>query len=225
MAGRADSPKAPRLSRERVLAAAMQIADRGGLADLTIRALATELDAKPMSIYYYVENKDALLDALVDAVFEEIDLPDPEGDWLEQMRRRAHSVRDRLRRHSWAIGLLESRTSPGPATLRHHDLVLATLRRAGFSPAQTAHAYAMIDSYVYGFAIQEAALPFDGPDSVGEIAEPIMSLMDSGAYPTLVEMAQDYYMRPGYDFAGEFDYGLDLILNALARSLGPSSEG
>jgi AcrR family transcriptional regulator len=209
--------KPPRLSRERVLTAAMDIADRGGLATLTIRSLASELGAKPMSIYYYVANKDALLDALVDVVFEEIELPDPDGDWVEEMRRRAHSVRDRLRQHSWAIGLLESRTSPGPATLRHHDLVLATLRRAGFSPEQTAHAYALIDSYVYGFALQEAALPFEGPDTVGSVAEPIMALMATGAYPTMVEMAQTYYLRPGYDFADEFEFGLELILNALEQ--------
>lgn len=216
-AGRAT---APRLSKERVLAAAMGIADRGGLSTLTIRTLATELGAKPMSIYHYVANKDALLDALVDLVFEEIALPDPEGAWLEEMRRRAHSVRDRLRQHPWAIGLLESRTSPGPATLLHHDRVLATLRAAGFSRAETAHAYALIDSYVYGFALQEVALPFEGPDGVGAIAEPIMAQLSSGAYPTMVDMAEHHYLRPGYDFSDEFDFGLELLLSALEQRQG-----
>jgi AcrR family transcriptional regulator len=206
-----------RLSKERVLSAAMAIADRGGLPGLTIRSLAKELGAKPMSVYYYVASKDELLDSLVDVVFEEIELPDPKGDWREEMRRRAVSARARLKQHPWAIGLLESRTSPGPATLRHHDVVLACLRHAGFSLELTAHAYALIDSYVYGFALQEASLPFEGPDSVGEVAEPIMTLMATGEYPTMVEMATTYYLRPGYDFADEFEFGLDLILDGLER--------
>jgi hypothetical protein len=133
------------------------------------------------------------------------------------MRRRARSARARLKQHRWAIGLLESRTSPGAATLRHHDRVLACLRRAGFSAELTAHTYALIDSYVYGFALQEASLPFEGPDSVGEVAEPIMALMATGEYPTMVEMATTYYLQPGYDFADEFDFGLDLILDGLER--------
>ncbi len=209
--------KRPRLSKERVLTAAMEIADEGGLAGLTIRSLANALDAKPMSVYYYVASKDALLDALVDVVFEEIELPEREGDWREEMRKRARSARDRLKQHRWAIGLLESRTSPGPATLRHHDTVLACLRHAGFSAALTAHAYALIDSYIYGFALQEASLPFEGPESVGEVAEPIMALMGTGEYPAMVEMATTYYLQPGYDFADEFEFGLDLILDGLER--------
>ena len=135
------------------------------------------------------------------------------------MRRRASSARTVLSRHRWAIGLLESRTTPGPATLRHHDAVIGTLRGAGFSPEMTAHAYALIDSYVYGFALQEASLPFEGPESVGEIAEPIMELMAAGDYPHLVEMATSYYIRPGYDFGDEFQFGLGTILDALARSI------
>jgi AcrR family transcriptional regulator len=213
---RSEGPARSRLTRERVLEAAMLIADRGGLSGLTIRTLAAELGAKPMSVYYYVASKDELLDLLVDVVFEEIELPDPQGDWQVEMRRRAYSARECLRVHSWSIGLLESRTSPGPATLRHHDAVLACLRNAGFSLELTAHAYALIDSYVYGFALQEAALPFEGPDSVEDVAGPIMELMATGAYPTMVEMAQTYYLQPGYDFADEFEFGLDLILDGLA---------
>jgi len=212
-----DGSTRPRLSRERVLSAAVAIADRGGLPGLTIRSLAKELGAKPMSVYYYVASKDDLLDSLVDIVFDEIELPDPEGDWRQEMRRRAVSARARLKQHPWAIGLLESRTSPGPATLRHHEVVLACLRHAGFSLELTAHAYALIDSYVYGFALQEASLPFEGPDTVGAVAEPIMALMATGAYPTMVEMARSYYMQPGYDFGDEFEFGLDLILDGLER--------
>src|SRR6478736_2298274 len=135
----------PRLSRERVLRGAVAVADAGGIAGLTIRSLAQELGVKPMSVYHHVANKDEILDGIVDIVFSEIELPSIGGDWREEMRRRAHSARAVLRRHPWAIGLLESRTSPGPATLRHHDVVLGTLRAAGFSLELTAHAYAMID--------------------------------------------------------------------------------
>jgi AcrR family transcriptional regulator len=208
-----------RLSRDRVLSAAVAVADAGGLGSLTIRSLAQELGVKPMSVYYHVANKDEILDGIVDFVFSQIETPSTDGDWRVEIRRRAESARQVLRRHSWAIALLESRTTPGPATLRHHDAVIATLRAAGFSMAMTAHAYALLDAYVYGFAIQEAALPFEGPDSVSGVADSIMAQFAAGDYPHLVEMATDFYTQPGYDFGNEFDFGLTLILDGLAASL------
>jgi AcrR family transcriptional regulator len=212
-----DSPgERSRLSRERVLWAAVAVADAGGIDSLTIRSLSQSLGTKPMSVYYYVANKDEILDGIVDLVFGEIELPEPGGDWRTEIRRRADSARRVLRAHPWAIGLMESRTSPGPATLRHHDAVIATLRAAGFSQELTAHAYAMLDSYTYGFALQEAGLPFEASDTVADVAEPIMERFSTGEYPHLVEMATDYYLRPGYDFGNEFTWGLDLILDALA---------
>lgn len=220
-----DKGERRRLSRERVLRGAMAVADAGGIDSLTIRSLARSLGVKPMSVYYYVANKDEILDCIVDLVFSEIELPAPDGDWRVEIRRRADSARRALRAHPWAIGLMESRTSPGPTTLRHHDAVIATLRGAGFSRAMTAHAYALIDSYVYGFALQEAGLPFEGSDSVADIAEPIMERFATGEYPHMVEMATEYYLQPGYDFGDEFQWGLDLILEALARRqecVGPS---
>ena len=207
-----------RLSRDTVLRGAITVADAGGLGSLTIRSLAGELGVKPMSVYHHVANKDEILDGIVDAVFSEIDLPSVGGEWRAELTRRAHSARGVLRSHPWAILLLESRTSPGPATLRHHDAVLGTLRAAGFSLAMTAHAYALLDAYVYGFALQEASLPFEGPDGVGEVAVPIMELMSQGDYPHLVEMATSYYVQPGYDFGDEFDYGLNVVLDAIASS-------
>jgi AcrR family transcriptional regulator len=205
-----------------VLRAAVAIADAGGISALTIRSLAQELGVKPMSVYYHVANKDEILDGLVDIVFSEIKLPTIGGDWRSEMRWRAHSARRVLRRHRWAIGLLESRTTPGPATLRHHDVVLGTLRAAGFSREMTAHAYALIDSYTYGFALQEASLPFEGPDSVTDIAEPITAQFATGEFPHMADMASEYYLRPGYDFGDEFDFGLALILDALDASLPPN---
>jgi AcrR family transcriptional regulator len=211
------APGRTRLSRDRVLEAAVAVADAGGIDALTIRSLARSLGVKPMSVYYYVANKDAILDGIVDLVFSEIDLPTPGGDWRAEMQRRAHSARRALRTHPWAIGLMESRTTPGHTTLRHHDAVIATLRGAGFSHALTAHAYALLDSYTYGFALQEAGLPFEGSDTVGDVAEPIMEQLGSGEHPHLVEMATEYYLRPDYDFGDEFAWGLDLILDGLAR--------
>ena len=207
------------LSRERVLLGAVAIADAGGLAALTIRSLAQELGVKPMAVYHYVANKSEILDGIVDMVFAEIDLPPRSGDWQNEIRQGAASARQALRRHPWALGLLESRKSPGPATLRHHDTMIGTLRAAGFSVETTAHAYALIDSYVYGFALQEAALPFDGPETVTGVAEPIMGGFDEGEYPHLVEMATEFILAPGYDFGDEFEIGLDVILDALTGSL------
>jgi AcrR family transcriptional regulator len=207
------------LSRERVLRGAVAVADAGGLAGLTIRSLAQELGVKPMSVYHHVANKDEILDGIVDIVFSEIELPSTAGSWRTEITKRAFSARAALRRHPWAIGLLESRTSPGPATLRHHDTNIGVLRAAGFSVEATAHAYALIDSYVYGFALQEAGLPFEGPDNVAEIAAPIMELFSSGEYPHMVELATEFVLQPGYDFGNEFDFGLGLILDGLERLL------
>jgi AcrR family transcriptional regulator len=208
------------LSRERVLRGAVAIADAGGLAALTIRSLAKELGVKPMSVYHHVADKEAILDGIIDLVFGEIDLPPSAGDWRGEIRRRAISARSVLRRHPWAIVLMESRTSPGPATLRHHDAIFGRLRGAGFSIEMTAHAYALIDSYVYGFALQEAALPFKGSDTAVEGAlAPSVAGFSADDYPHLVEIATEYLLKPGYRFADEFEPGLEVILDALARSL------
>jgi AcrR family transcriptional regulator len=217
-------PTRPALSRDRVLRGAVTIADTDGVGGLTIRSLAAALGVKPMSVYHYVANKDEILDGIVDLVFAEIDLPTAEGDWYTEMRRRAASARQALRRHPWAIGLMESRTAPGPATLRHHDAVIGALRSAGFTVALTAHAYALLDSYIYGFALQEASLPFKGPESVDDVAEPILQQFPAGEYPHFLEMATEHVLKPGYDFADEFEFGLTVILDALTRLL-PNNSG
>jgi AcrR family transcriptional regulator len=210
-------PVRPALSRDRVLSSALAVADAGGIASLTIRSLAEHLGVKPMSVYHYVANKDEILDGIVDLVFGEIELPSAGGDWRSAMSRRADSARTALKRHPWAIGLMESRTAPGPATLRHHDAVIGALRAAGFSVAMTAHAYALIDSYIYGFALQEVSLPFNGPETVGDVAEPMLRQFPNGEYPHFAEMATEYVLQPGYDFGDEFDFGLTVILDALTN--------
>src|SRR5688500_8112153 len=162
------------LSRERVLRAAVDLADTGGIATLSMRSLAHELGVEAMSLYRYVRNKDDMVDGMVDHVFGEIGLPPRGADWTTAMRQRAISAREVLARHPWAIGLMESRSRPGPATLRHHDAVLGCLREAGFSIAMAAHAYSLLDSYTYGFALQQASLPFKTSEEVVEVAESIL---------------------------------------------------
>lgn len=213
------SPGRPRLSRESVLRGAVAVADAGGIGALTMRSLADALKVKPMSIYHHVANKDDVLDGIVDIVFSEIDLPAIGGDWHAEMRRRASSAREAMRRHPWAIGLVETRTSPGPATLKHHNAVIGTLRQAGFSVEMTAHAYALIDAYVYGFALSEATLPINGPETVTEVAGLMMDQYSPEDYPHLVEFTVEHVMKPGYDYGAEFEFGLDLVLDGLARSL------
>ena len=207
----------PRLSRERVLQAAVEIADGDGLGALTIRSLAEQLGVKPMSVYHYVASKEAILDGIVDLVFAEIELPPGNGDWRAEMHARAASARGALRRHPWAIALMETRTSPGPATLRHHDAVLGSLRAGGLTVRLAGHAYAVLDAFLYGFAVQEAGLPFEGPEGVGELAESIMEQIDADQYPHLTELAVKVVMKPGYDFGDEFEFGLGLVLDGLER--------
>ena len=221
MARRTDPAARPRrpLSRERVLRAAVALADERGIESLTMRKLGGAVGVEAMSLYKHVANKDDLLDGMIDVVFAEIELPDAADGWKVAMRRRAAAVRGVLSRHRWAIGLMESRTSPGPATLRHHDAVLGCLRGAGFSLELAAHAYAALDSYIYGFALQERGLPFDAPEDVPEIAQAMLARFPADEYPHLAEFTFGHILRPGYDFADEYEYGLDLILDGLERAL------
>jgi AcrR family transcriptional regulator len=209
------------LTRERILECALAVADAGGIGSLTIRSLAAELGVKPMSVYHHVPNKGAILDGIVDLVFDEMETAaagDSE-DWRSAIVRRAHATRRVLRRHAWAIGLLESGATPGPATLRHHDQTLGILRGAGFSVEMTAHAHALLDSFVYGFALQEAARPFGEVAAEPSDARHVPELADRQRYPHLTELAEERVLRPDYDFGDEFELGLDLILGALARSI------
>jgi AcrR family transcriptional regulator len=205
----------PRLSRGRVLQTAMDRADQGGLEALTMRTLADELGVAPMALYRHVANKDDLIDAMLDVVFGEIGLPSGGADWKAAMRQRAVALRDVLARHRWAIGLMESRRSPGPANLRHHDAVIGKLRSAGFSVEMAAHAYSLLDSYIYGFALTKMNLPFDPSDDVGEIAKGMLEPFPVNEYPNLVEFLSEHVLKPGYDYGDEFEYGLDLILGGL----------
>jgi AcrR family transcriptional regulator len=205
------------LSRDRVLRAAVAFADRNGIASLSMRKLGEAVGVEAMSLYNHVANKAELLDGMIDLVFGEIELPDDAPDWKAAMRTRAVSARQALARHRWAVGLMESRSSPGSATLGHHDRVIGVLRRAGFSIPMAAHAYALLDSYIYGFALQEASLPFETGEQTADLAQEILAGA-AEAYPNLTEFTVEHVLKPGYDFGDEYQFGLDLILDGLERA-------
>jgi AcrR family transcriptional regulator len=183
-----------------------------------MRGLGEAVGVEAMSLYNHVANKDDLLDGMVDFVFGEIRQATPGDDWKTAMRQRAISAREALSRHPWAIGLMESRTAPGPATLRHHDAVLGCLRNGGFSVALAAHAFSALDSYIYGFALQETNLPFDTEEETEELARTILQQLPADQYPYLTELTLEHVLQPGYDYGDEFEYGLDLILDGLDRA-------
>ena len=211
------------LTRDRVLEAALKLADEGGIESLSMRRLGQALGVEAMAVYYHLANKDEVIDGIVDIVFAEIELPGTGPDWKAAMRRRGISLRDALGRHRWAIGLMESRANPGPASLRHHDAVIGSLRAGGFDMADTAHAYSVLDGYIYGFALTKMNLPFEGSSDVADVAQTMLEPFPMDAYPNLVAFITEHAMLPGYDYADEFVYGLDLILDGLERTLPPGA--
>ena len=195
------------------------MADQVGLEAFSMRPLAQGLGVVPMALYKHVANKDELLDGMVDSVFSEIELPSARLDWSSAMRNRAVSTREALKRHSWAIGLMESRR-PGPANLRNHNAVMGCLREAGFSFAMAVHAYSVQDAYIYGFALQERDLGFETAQSAGEAAQRRADTVGGlDDYPYLAEIVTKL-PQTGFDSAVEFAWGLDLILDGLEQLRG-----
>jgi AcrR family transcriptional regulator len=211
------------LSRDRALRAGVELADAEGIDAVTMRRLAQTLGVEAMSLYHHVANKSDILDGMVDLVFTEIDLPDDSDGWVAAMTARATSVRAALSRHRWAVGLMESRSSPGPATLRHHDAVIGCCRRSGFSVEMTAHAFSLMDSYIYGFVLQEISLPFEDGDDLGDMIDTMLPRSMEETHPHLTELATEFVLRPGYSYGDEFEFGLRLILDALDAARSPSS--
>lgn len=207
----------PRLNRARVLQAAVALADELGIEALSMRKLGEQVGVEAMSLYKHVANKDDLIDGMVDSVFAEIELDRSARSWRAAMRHRAISVRAVLRRHPWAVPLMQSRSSPGPSTLSHLDALIGVLRSAGFSIVLTAHALSAIDAYVYGFAMQEKALPFDTEERSTELIQQILAAMPADEWPHLVEFSREHVLKPGYDYGLEFEWGLDLVLDGLER--------
>lgn len=214
-----EDPRRSTLSRERVLGAAIGLADEVGIEALTIRKLANRLGVGAMTIYHYVPSKEEIVDGMVEMVFAEIEKPPADVDWKTAIRRRCISARQVLNRHPWAAPLMESRTSPGPANLSHHDAVIGCLRNGGLSIEMTAHAYAVLDSFVYGFAFEEATLPASGGEAFKEVAEQIAAHFPTDQYPSLAELTFEHVLKPGYDFGDSFEFGLDLIIEGLDRAV------
>lgn len=202
-----------RVSRDQVLDAALELADEGGLAAVTMASVGARLGVEAMSLYRHIGNKEEMLDGLVDRVFAEIEVPRDPRDWRDAMRRRAVSVHDALRRHPWAIGLMESRAQPGPATLAHHDQMVGILLAAGFNGRRATRLYNLLDSYVYGFALQEATLPFASPEEMAVMSEQMLAAV-ADAYPHLAAVQREL-VGSSFDYAKEFEAGLDIIMNAL----------
>lgn len=199
----------------------MQLADRNGIDSLTMRKLGEHLGAGPMSLYYHVANKRALLDGMVDIVFGEIEVPSAQVDWKQAMRRRAISTREVLRRHPWALGRMEATKVPGPSDLRLHDAVLGCLRQAGFTVELAVQAYSVQDAYIYGFALQERTLEFGTRDEFAQTARTRVKQVEAKVedaarvYPFLAEVVGGYIAKHGYNASEAFEFGLDVILDGL----------
>ena len=204
----------PPLDRERILRAAIALADKDGLEGLSMRKLGQSLGVEAMSLYNHVANKEEMLDGIADVLFGAVHIPATTDAWIEPMRQRAISVHEMLVRHPWAIGLLESRKAPGPALLRYAESILDVLRRAGFAPVAAIRAFCVLDSYVYGFSIQQKSLPPDPGSATLAVAEQFLRQLPVHGYPHLAEAASNV-MQSGFDFSKEFELGLDLILKAL----------
>jgi AcrR family transcriptional regulator len=211
------------LTRDRILAAALELADADGIGAVTMQGVGRRLGVEAMSLYRHVDNKEAILDGLVDLIVSEVDLPPRTGGWKRAMRTRAISAHRVFGRHAWAIGLVESRTRPGAATLRHHEAVLGVLLDAGFSGVQAARTYTLLDSYIYGFAFQGASLPFDDAEEQARLGEELLGLLPADAYPNVARVATEF-LAAGPD-VGAFEFGLDLILDGIERAKRATARG
>jgi len=207
------------LSSERIVDAASRVADRGGLTAVSMRNVGRELSVEAMSLYHHVAGKEALLDDLADWVFAQIRLPRATDLWREGMLRRARSAREVLAAHPWALGLIESRSAPGPALLKHHDAVIGCLHRGGFPLLLASQAFSVIDAYVYGFVLTEQTLPFDPAvaENAGDFARQVAPML--AEYPHLAALVGELTTDRDYVFADEFEVGLGMILDQLEYRL------
>jgi AcrR family transcriptional regulator len=211
------------LTRERVLGAAVALADEGGLEELSMRKLAKSLGVEAMSLYNHIPNKEQLLNGMVELVSSEIDPPSTGGDWKAEMRKRAISTRAALNRHPWAAGLMDARPRPGETSQRLHEAVLACLRDAGFTIEMGIHASSVQDAYIYGFALQEKTLSHKTQEARIEVTTrtPREDGAALDAYPYSAEVLR-YVSEYGFSPEHEFLYGLELILDGLQEQLARS---
>lgn len=188
-----------------------------------MRKLGQSLRVEAMSLYKHVANKEAILDGVVELIVNQIEIPSQDTPWKQAMRMRAVSARGVLASHTWAIGLLETRGSMGPATMRYLNAILGNLRSAGFSIQNAVHAFWLLDSYVYGHVIQETTLALGRTAPPGtESAAAVLEQATMAEYPHLAELAE-HALGSVYSVDGEFRFGLDLILDALERAATPAA--
>jgi AcrR family transcriptional regulator len=205
---------------ERTLAVALIVADREGIQAVTMRRLARELGVEAASLYHHVSGKDEILDGLVDMVSAEIEIPSRTDGWRPAIRQRAHNTRAVLRRHPWAVALMASRTTPGPATLRLLEAGIASFREGDFSVEAAAHAISAVDSYVHGFVLQEVNLPFRDQSELAAMTGAIMDQFPRADFPYLFELTIEHVLQPGYNYGNEFDVGLEVVLDGVDARLG-----
>src|SRR5262245_29858929 len=211
-------PRIP-LTRERILEAAIRIADEEGLEALTMRRLAQDLGVQAMSLYNHVANKDDLRQGIVDLVMDEIEVPTDASDWKAALRSSAISAYQAFLRHPWACSLHTSTPSINDSRMLWMEGVLRTLREAGFSPNMTHHAYHALDSHITGFTLWLVSMPFDSHDDLSDLAETFLPLISPEKYPYVLEHAKEHLEEPDPDEPSEFEFGLDLILEGLERRL------
>ena len=210
-------PERMPLSRDRVVATALHLADRDGVAGLSMRRIAAELGVEAMSLYHHVANKEAILAALVDAVVTEYHLPRVGAPWRQEIERRSVTAREALHRHPWAVPLMDSNAQAGMALIRDHDAVIGCLRAAGFSLTLTAHVFAVVDAHLYGFVSHELTLPFDPGADLTRMADDMAASLPFAELPHFAEFVTEVALQPGYDFGNEFGWGLELILDAIEQ--------
>jgi AcrR family transcriptional regulator len=203
------------LSRDRILRAAIKLADRQGLDALSMRTLATSLKVGAMSLYNHVANKDELLDGMVDVVIGEITWPTHDADWKGALRARATSALAVMTAHPWAPMLVASRISVGPNRLGYIDATLATLREAGFSWLEADRAWNAMDNYIFGFALQQQHFPVD-PDEYAAAAAAYLPMLPASRYPYMHALSVQV-ADGSHDGTPDFAFGLDLILDGLER--------
>jgi AcrR family transcriptional regulator len=208
-------PRLP-LSRDRILHAALELADEGGIESLTMRKLGQALGFEAMSLYHHVADKDDVLDGVLDLVLAESEPPSPTGDWDDAIRASAISVHDALRRHPWSCPLLMSPGRIRPARLRYMDLLLGRLREAGFSPETTYHAYHVLDGHIFGFSLWEASHTYSAEEA-SNFAATFAQTITADVHPYLHEHAQQHFSEGPHREVSAFEFGLDLIVDGLKK--------
>jgi len=212
-----NSTRSLALTKERVILGAIKLADAGGIEALSMRKLGRELGVEAMALYYHFDDKSQLIEGMIDHVHSEIHAPEGALNWRMLMQRRAKSAFEVLMRHPWASPIMESGVNPGPSTLSDSESMMRCFREAGFSIVMTVHAVTVLNIYIYGAAQQYAKLSFSTVEQASKVGEKVKQQFPVDAYPYLAEMITEHMMKAGYNAIDEFNFGLDLILDGIAR--------